>query len=145
MSWLIYNIPQPSKWLLSNCLHECGHWANWLKRLWQPPKLKGNNVLPLYFDAACADVESCYTLANIWVHETWTYVKNHMNTLFIRIHLWIHIHMNSYNQYMNSYMKWLYKFIVYMNSYMKWLYGFMSIWIFVYEFKCIDSESYMNL
>ena len=44
----------------------------------------------------------------LWIHMIFEFIC-------LWIHIWIHIHefkdMNSYDNYMNSYMKWLYEFI----------------------------------
>ena len=52
-------------------------------------------------------------------YEFIVYINSYMNS-----YIWISRHMNSHNHYMN----------------MKWIHEFMSIWIHVYEFKCVDSD-----
>ena len=77
-------------------------------------------------------LERWYTQIHIWIHETYD--------LFTCIHIWTHMHKFMYIWIMNSCMKWLHEFMVYINSYVKLIYEFMSVWIHVYEFKCIGSE-----
>ena len=79
-----------------------------------------------------------------FIHE----VMKHMNSYMKKSYEFI-IYMNSYvNSYTYEFIWSLYEFIdemiiwiqILLNSYMKWLYEFMSIWIHVYEFKCMDYE-----
>ena len=83
-----------------------------------------------------------YEFMYIWKsYEFIVYMNSYMNS-----HLWIHIHMNSYNHYMNSYMKWIYEFMSI------WIHEYMNsnanscIWIQMNRFwiHCIHSE-FMNL
>ena len=115
-----------------------GAWHTTLKINMQSPKFaKPTAQNPNPTSGTLVHPNSCMNSWNICFH-IW---KNHMNSQFLWIHIfmwihvmnsctWIYIHMNSYNHYMNSYLKWLYRFIYiwiriwndYMNS---WVYEFI--------------------